>query len=96
MPWPFPDDPFISSWDEPEQESEDLRLAALVAQRLSIDWSTRRQQITITVQNRVVILGGAVADQETRQAAGELAWDVPGVADVCNTLQLYGQRRGRR
>ncbi|MGC1215749.1 MAG: BON domain-containing protein [Micromonospora sp.] len=96
MPWPFPDDPFLSTRQEPEQENEDLRLAALVTQRLAIDWSTRRQQITITVQNRVVILAGAVADQETRRVAGELAWDVPGVIDVCNALQLFGQRRGRR
>lgn len=96
MPWPFPDDPFLSTWEELEQESEDLRLAALVAQRLSIDWSTRRQQITITAQNRVVILAGWVADPETRRVAGELAWDVPGVFDVCNVIRLYGQRRGRR
>lgn len=96
MPWPFPDEnPFLSIGDEPEPESEDLRLAALVAQRLSIDWTTRRQQITITVQNRVVILAGMVADLEVRRVAGDLAWDVPGVFDVCNALRLHGQRRGR-
>lgn len=99
MPWPFPhfpdDNSFRHTEEESDRESEDLRLAALVAQRLSIDWTTRRQQITITVQNRVVILAGMVADTETRRAAGELAWDVPGVADVCNALQLYGQRRPR-
>ncbi|MEU5722447.1 BON domain-containing protein [Micromonospora sp. NPDC047738] len=100
MPWafpPFPDDnPSQPTNEESAPESEDLRLAALVAQRLSIDWITRRQQITITVQNRVVILAGMVANVETRRAAGELAWEVPGVVDVCNALQLYGQRRSRR
>ncbi|MGR6320264.1 BON domain-containing protein [Micromonospora soli] len=92
-PWPYPDFPFAG--DGPEPDGEDVRLAGLVAQRLSIDWTTRRQQITVSVQNRVVILAGGVADAQTRRAAGELAWDVPGVFDVCNALRLYGGRRAR-
>ncbi|MGY0005932.1 BON domain-containing protein [Micromonospora sp. I033] len=94
MPWPYPDFPFAG--DGPTPDGTDTRLAALVAQRLSVDWTTRRQQITVTVQNRVVILAGLVADPETRRAAGELAWDVAGVFDVCNALRLRsGRRRGR-
>lgn len=94
MPWPYPDFPFAG--DGPAPDGEDVRLAALVAQRLSVDWTTRRQQITVTVQNRVVILAGLVADPETRRVAGELAWDVSGVFDVCNALRLHsGRRRGR-
>ena len=96
-PWPMPDDhSFRALWDAPQDHDEDVRLAALVAQRLSADWSTRRQQITVMVQNRVVILTGLVAGAETRRAAGELAWDVEGVADVCNALRFAGHRRGRR
>ncbi|MFC0033327.1 BON domain-containing protein [Micromonospora chaiyaphumensis] len=95
MPWPFPDFPFAED-GQPAPDGADVRLAALVAQRLSIDWTTRRQQITVTVQNRVVILAGMVADAETRRVAGELAWDVSGVFDVCNALRLRaGRRRGR-
>nr|WP_204342805.1 BON domain-containing protein [Micromonospora terminaliae] len=95
MPWPFPDFPFAED-GQPAPDGADVRLAALVAQRLSIDWTTRRQQITVTVQNRVVILAGLVADAETRRVAGELAWDVSGVFDVCNALRLHsGRRRGR-
>ncbi|MGS2618434.1 BON domain-containing protein [Micromonospora sp. LZ34] len=93
LPWPFPDDPWFRSPEVPEQQSEDLRLAALVAQRLSIDWTTRRQQIAVTVQNRVVILAGIVASSEARQVAGDLAWDVPGVFDVCNSLRLRPAER---
>lgn len=96
-PWPMPDDhSFRALWDEPQHHDEDVRLAALVAQRLSADWTTRRQQITVMVQNQVVILTGLVASAETRRAAGELAWDVEGVTDVCNALRLVGHRRGRR
>lgn len=94
MSWPYPDFPFAG--DGPAPDGADVRLAALVAQRLSIDWTTRRQQITVTAQNRVVILAGVVADPETRRVAGELAWDVSGVFDVCNALRLRsGWRRGR-
>ncbi|MFE9959632.1 BON domain-containing protein [Micromonospora sp. NPDC005299] len=94
MPWPYPDFPFAS--DGPAPDGADVRLAALVAQRLSIDWTTRRQQITVMAQNRVVILAGVVTDPETRRAAGELAWDVSGVFDVCNALRLRpARRRGR-
>ncbi|SCF13038.1 BON domain-containing protein [Micromonospora coriariae] len=96
-PWPLPDENwFADASNQPEQHREDVRIEALVAQRLSIDWTTRRQQIIVSVQNRVVILAGVVSDTETRQAAAELAWDVPGVFDVCNTLRLSGQRRGHR
>ncbi|WP_433495969.1 BON domain-containing protein [Micromonospora sp. CA-248089] len=94
MPWPYPEFPFTGGGPEPDDA--DTRLASLVAQRLSADWTTRRQQITVTVQNRVVILAGLVADPQTRLVAAELAWDVPGVFDVCNALRLYGGRRGGR
>ncbi|NED57039.1 BON domain-containing protein [Micromonospora aurantiaca] len=94
MPWPYPEFPFTGGGPDPDDA--DTRLASLVAQRLSADWTTRRQQITVTVQNRVVILAGLVADPQTRLVAAELAWDVPGVYDVCNALRLYGGRRGGR
>ncbi|MEU4555346.1 BON domain-containing protein [Micromonospora violae] len=97
LPWPLPDENwFADTSDQPEPDREDLRIEALVAQRLSIDWTTRRQQITVSVQNRVVILAGLVSDPDTRRVAAELAYDVPGVFDICNTLRLSGPRGGRR
>ncbi|MEU6077974.1 BON domain-containing protein [Micromonospora sp. NPDC047074] len=96
-PWPYPDEgAFRPDPTEPAPDDEDGRLAALVAQRLSSDWTTRRQQIVVTVQNRVVILAGIVAGPDTRRAAGEIAWDVQGVVDVCNALRLVDSRRPRR
>ncbi|WBB70841.1 BON domain-containing protein [Micromonospora sp. WMMD812] len=91
--WPQPDDPRFHPADDAPLQNEDLRLAALVAQRLCVDWTTRRQQIAVAVQNRVVILSGTVASPEARQVAGDLAWDVPGVFDVCNLLRLARPRR---
>lgn len=96
LPWPLPDDGwFVDTWQQAEPDDDDLRIAALVAQRLSIDWATRRQQISVSVQNRVVILAGLVHDAKASQVAAELAWDVPGVYDVCNTIRM-SQRRDRR
>ncbi|KAB1928198.1 BON domain-containing protein [Micromonospora noduli] len=97
MPWPLPDENwFADTSRQPEPDHEDLRLEALVAQRLSIDWTTRRQQITVAVQNRVVILAGVVSNANARQVAADLAYDVPGVFDICNTLRLSGPRRSHR
>ncbi|MDG9673976.1 BON domain-containing protein [Micromonospora parva] len=94
LPWPLPDENwFGDTSNRPEPDHEDRRIEALVAQRLSIDWTTRRQQIVVSVQNRVVILAGVVSDPNTRQVAAELAYDVPGVFDICNTLRLSGPRR---
>jgi len=102
LPWPQSDDGwFGDAWPQVDTgypanpDEEDLRIAAQVAQRLSIDWATRYQQITVTVQNRVVILAGLVRTAEAIQVAGELAWGVPGVYDVCNTIRI-GQWRGQR
>lgn len=92
-PWPPGENWFADASPRPEPDHEDLRLEALVAQRLSIDWTTRRQQITVSVQNRVVILAGVVSDANARQVAADLAYDVPGVFDICNTLRLSGPRR---
>ncbi|MGN9768737.1 BON domain-containing protein [Micromonospora sp. SD12] len=97
IPWPYPDEGASHPQPpDPSPDDEDGRLAALVAQRLSSDWTTRRQQIVVTVQNRVVILAGIVAGPDTRQVAGEIAWDVGGVVDVCNALRLADSRRFRR
>ncbi|MEU7978644.1 BON domain-containing protein [Micromonospora sp. NPDC049081] len=93
MPWPLPDD----SWLRPEPDppgppGDDVRLAAEVAYRIVGGVGLRARRITVTVQNRVVILGGVVPDVEARQLAGEVAWRVPGVADVCNALRLSTKR----
>lgn len=96
LPWPLPDDGwFVDTGYQTEPDDDDLRIAALVAQRLSIDWATRRQQITVSVQNRVVILAGLVHQPEAGRVAAELAWEVPGVYDVCNTIRV-SRRRGSR
>ncbi|MFE0591381.1 BON domain-containing protein [Micromonospora echinospora] len=97
LPWPFPDDDAHPSEPLPTPPTDDdTRLAAEVTQRLSGNRFTRRQRIVVEVQNRVVILGGTVESPDVRLTAGELAWGVRGVADVCNTLRLANRQRPRR
>ncbi|WP_416904229.1 BON domain-containing protein [Micromonospora echinospora] len=96
LPWPFPDDDARPAEPSPPAESDDRRLAAEVTQRLNGNRLTRRQRIVVEVQNRVVILGGTVESPDVRLTAGELAWGVRDVADVCNTLRLTDRQRPRR
>ncbi len=87
MMWPMPDDGFywagrrFSATDSP-----DVRLAFRVAERLPADARSRR--VTVEVQNRVVLLTGTVDTRATKEALGELARSIGGVADVCNALRV--------
>ncbi|MFF4875123.1 BON domain-containing protein [Micromonospora sp. NPDC000668] len=96
-PWPYPDEHARPVQPPPPGQGgpadEDTRIAAAVAQRISSDGTTRRQQIAVSVQNRVVILTGIVTDPATRQVAGDIAWEVTDVFDVCNALRLARPRR---
>lgn len=95
LPWPFPDDDAFPTAPAPPTE-DDTRIAAEVAQRLAGNRFTRRQRISVEVQNRVVILVGTVDTPDVRVTAGNLAWRVPGVADVCNVLRPANRERPRR
>ncbi|MGX4654010.1 BON domain-containing protein [Micromonospora sp. SCSIO 07396] len=93
MPWPLPDESwFRPQPDPPGPPGEDVRLAAEVAYRIVSGVGLRARRITVTVQNRVAILGGVVPDVDARQLAGRVAWEVPGVVDVCNAVRLTAQR----
>ncbi|MEU4569803.1 BON domain-containing protein [Micromonospora sp. NPDC023956] len=97
LPWPLPDEnahPFEPFPTPPTDD--DTRLAVAVTRRLLGNRLTRRQRITVEVQNRVVILAGTVETPDVRFTAGELAWGAAGVADVCNALRLANRHRPRR
>ncbi|SCG46025.1 BON domain-containing protein [Micromonospora halophytica] len=89
MPWPLPDE----SWFRPDPQppapgGDDAWLAGEIAYRIVGGVGPRARGVSVTVQNRVAILTGTVRDPSTRRLAGELAWLVPGVADVCNSLRV--------
>ncbi len=88
MMWPFPDDgSFPPRSRRSHTDDPDVRLTYDVAEALTADDRTRRQRITVEVQNRVVLLGGAVDSPQTADVAVAVARNVIGVRDVCDGLR---------
>lgn len=86
-PWPSPDDGSGQPTRRPAPRADrDKTLADDVVSRLIQDERTRLQNIAVEVQNGVVILTGPVDTPELMFVAGGLAWQTPGVRDVCNAL----------
>jgi osmotically-inducible protein OsmY len=68
----------------------DEMLARRVADRFLGDPVIRSGHVVVAVQNRVVILEGRIDSQRARDAAGQHAWETPGVFDVSNRLSAPG------
>lgn len=64
----------------------DEELAMRVAAKLRENLTGTAYRIVVEVQNRVVILEGAVPAAALRTRLHHLVWQVPGVTDVCNCL----------
>lgn len=84
----FPDDGSWHRAPRPSRNSDDLDLATAVVARLSADPDLAEAEIEVAVQNRVVLLGGYAPTRATRVHAGDSAWRVAGVYDVCNLIQV--------
>ncbi|MET8147093.1 BON domain-containing protein [Actinoplanes sp. NPDC049668] len=65
-----------------------MRLTYLVIERILDDPRLDGACITVEVQYGVVSLIGTVGSLDARIAAAELARSTPGVADICNRLEL--------
>ncbi|MEJ3746979.1 anti-sigma factor antagonist [Actinomycetes bacterium KLBMP 9797] len=96
IPWPTPDE---GSADRPagtlRPADIDRALADLIVDRLVRDERTHEQDITVDVQNRVAVLTGWVDSAEAARSAGELAWQTPGVVDVCDSLIWLDANKGQ-
>jgi osmotically-inducible protein OsmY len=85
--YPDPDDPGMPrEADEFLVDEVDAALVDRVAERLVTEAVIRGRLVRVMVQNSVVILQGSVDSAEVKAAAGRLAWETPGVFDVCNML----------
>ncbi|SNT65527.1 BON domain-containing protein [Asanoa hainanensis] len=84
----FPDDGSRSQTPGPDGHAADLALANAVVARLSADPVLVAAEIQVAVQNRVVLLGGYASTRATRTHAGDSAWRVAGVFDVCNLIRV--------
>jgi osmotically-inducible protein OsmY len=64
----------------------DREMKSVLVHRLNENLYTQDAQIRVEVDNRVIVLSGEVGSPEVRRAAGDDAWDTPGVMDVSNQL----------
>lgn len=66
----------------------DLELKSLLVQRLNENPLTMEEHIKVAVKRSVVTLTGGSSTRTAKRAAGDDAWDTPGVADVSNRLKV--------
>jgi len=94
IPWTYPDDRYYYGWyREPwGEEPTDGDIKAKVVDRLRVNPYTKNDKLTVDVKKKVVILTGDVSSPLGKRAAGDDAWDTPGVVDVSNQLQVAQAR----
>ena len=93
-PWTYPDERYYYGWwgQVPLAEPTDGDIKSNVVDRLRENPHTKDDDIKVDVKQGVVVLGGEVSSWLAKRAAGDDAWDTPGVVDVSN--QLIPRRTG--
>jgi osmotically-inducible protein OsmY len=85
--WSYPTDRYYYPWyDEAVPAPTDGQIKAAVVDQLRANPYTRDDDLRVDVKQRVVVLGGTVQSSLAKRAAGDDAWDTPGVVDVSNQL----------
>jgi osmotically-inducible protein OsmY len=86
--WIYPDERYYYGWYGERWPSEptDGEIKAIVVERLRNNPKTADDEIRVDVKQGVVILSGTVSSWVAKRAAGDDAWDTPGVVDVSNQL----------
>ena len=70
------------------ESPQDQTLSKLVRDRLRADKKSDLTGVTVVSQSGTVYLSGVVNSLDARQQALKIAWDVPGVQSVVNSLDL--------
>ena len=87
MYWIYPDARYYYPWyDEMPHTPTDGEIKAAVVDQLRVNRFTKDEDLKVDVKQGVVILGGTVRTALAKRAAGDDAWDTPGVVDVSNQL----------
>ncbi len=89
--WAYPYDRYYYGWyDVPMAgpEPTDHGIKSTVVDRLRENPYTADHDIRVDVEKGVVILTGQVSSPRAKRAAGDDAWDCPGVSDVSNQLTI--------
>lgn len=91
-PWAYPTDRYYYDWYGPESipppKPTDGEIKSMVVDQLRTNVRTKEDDITVDVKRNVVILTGDVSSTLAKRAAGDDAWDTPGVIDVSNQLKV--------
>ncbi|MDP4508376.1 BON domain-containing protein [Nonomuraea sp. NBC_00507] len=87
--WSYPPDRYYYGWrDQHPAVPTDREIKSQLVDRLRDNPHTKDADIRVDVKQRVVILGGDVSTWLAKRAAGDDAWDTPGVVDVSNQLVI--------
>lgn len=88
-PWTYPPDRYYYDWyGQARPLGTDSAIKSTVVDRLRENPMTAPYDLKVDVKQSVVVLGGVVGSTLAKRAAGDDAWDTPGVEDVSNQLQV--------
>lgn len=89
MFWMYPPARYYYPWyDAPPPAPTDGDIKSMVVDRLRENEYTKAHDLQVDVKQGVVVLGGEVSSSLAKRAAGDDAWDTPGVVDVSNQLAV--------
>jgi hypothetical protein len=91
-PWAYPAGRYYYDWYGPDStppvNPTDGDIKSMIVDQLRVNPETKDDEITVDVKRNVVILTGEVSSALAKRAAGDDAWDTPGVVDVSNQLTV--------
>ncbi len=87
-PWAYPENRYYYEWyeQEPPGERSDMEIKQDLLDRLRSGPYEEQYDLDVTVEKGVVILTGTARSIVAKRAAGDDAWDTPGVVDVSNQI----------
>ena len=88
----WPDEEFSRRRHSGATDDPDARITFDVVGRLCEDARLRGQQVTVEVQNQVLILAGTVDSPDTRDAVVASARSVSDIREVCDMLRAPGSQ----
>ncbi|HJR26959.1 MAG TPA: BON domain-containing protein [Acidimicrobiales bacterium] len=100
IPWTYPTDRYYYGWygEAPPpfgtDSGTDGAIKSTVVDRLRENPLTAPFDLKVDVKQSVVVLGGIVGSSLAKRAAGDDAWDTPGVNDVSNQLEVVPDQFG--
>lgn len=92
-PWAYPENRYYYEWyeQEPPGERSDMEIKQDLLDRLRTGPYEDQYDLDVDVTKGVVILTGTAGSAVAKRAAGDDAWDTPGVKDVSNQI-VVGSR----